>query len=876
VSVSVWRRLTHGLRALINPRAADRDVADEVQHYLEQATSENLARGMSAEASLRAARLEIGNATTMRETVRGSGWENSVETLIADVRHAVRGLRGAPGFTTVILGTLALGIGATTAIFSAVKPILIDPLPYPDAGRIVVISEMRADGGRNEGTFGMYRELARRSTSLETIAVLRSWQPTMTSADEPERFDGQRVTASYFQVLGVQPRFGRDFEPSDDRPGGPRVVILGDAVWRRRFGADPGIIGRSVTLDGTSYAVIGVMPADFENVLAPSAGVWTALQYDMSQGRAWGHHLRTVARLKPSVTVADAARELRRLGQEIIDELRPETYAPRLDLAATSLQDDITRGVRPALLAIVAAVALVLAIACVNVTNLLLARGETRRGEFALRLALGAARGRLIRQLLTESLLLAVIGGAIGMLVANAGVRALVALAPPGLPRLDAVRIDGGQLIFGIVVTALVGLVFGVAPAIQAARGDPHGALQQGSRRVAGALRRTRAALLIAQVSVALVLLVSAGLLLRSMERLFSVPVGFDVSNLLTMQVQASGPRFTDKLATDRFFEEALEAVQRVPGVAGAAFTSQLPLSGDLDAFGVRPELTTESSNTLRYSVSAGYLQTMGIPLVRGRLLDIRDVAGAPPVAVVNASLARRLFNGADALGRRVEIGPPGGPPYTIVGIVGDVAQMSLAVGAADAIYTTAPQWLFSDNVMSLVVRTRGDAAALAPAVRDAIWSVDKDQAVVRVATMENLLDATAAERRFALILFEAFALAALALAAAGIYGVVSGSVVERTREIGVRSALGASRGRIVALVLRQGLTFAGIGLIVGLPASVLATQGIAAMLFDVSHLDPTTYVGVTALIVAVAVLASGVPAWRAARVDPASTLRAE
>jgi putative ABC transport system permease protein len=525
-------------------------------------------------------------------------------------------------------------------------------------------------------------------------------------------------------------------------------------------------------------------------------------------------------------------------------------------------------------------VTLVLVIACANVTNLLLARGVRRRGEFALRAALGAGGGRLIRQLLTESLLLAAMGGVVGMVVAVLGVRALVALSPPGLPRAGAIGVHGTVFAFGLGVSALVGLVFGLIPAFQAARHDPHRDLERGSRRSTGGHRRTRGALVVAEVALALVLLVSSGLLLRSLERLFAVPVGFDSSRLLTMQVQIVGHRFDENGATARFFGQALAAVRGVPGVTAAALTSQLPLSGDKDEYGAHfeagPAQPAQSYSAFRYAVSPGYLETMGIPVRRGRPLDERDGENAPRVAVISASLAQRRFSGVDPIGRHLRLGPTTGAPYTIVGVVGDVRQMSLALSESDAVYINASQSWFADHVMSLVIRASGNAAALAPAIRQAVWSVDKDQPVVRVATVDDLLAASAAERRFALILFEAFALAALMLAAGGIYGVLSGSVAERTREIGVRSALGATRGAILALVLRQGLGLTGLGVAIGLAGAAAASQAIAAMLFGVSRLDPPTYVGVIALLTGVALVACGVPAWRAARIDPVRTLRAE
>ena len=885
--MALWRQLSRGLRVLTNRSAADQDVADEVQHYLDEATREHLARGLSQDDALRAARLELGGVTHVTEQVRGYGWENVVDTVFADLRYAARRLRAAPGFTAIAVLTLALGVGATTAIFSAVNPILVEPLPYPSSARIMTIWEMRGDGGRNGGTFAVYREFVERARSFDAIAVLKGWQPTMTGAAEPERLDGQRVSASYFRVLGASPVLGRDFQTSDDRLNGPNVVVLSDALWRRRFDRDPAVVGRQITLDDNLYAVVGVMPRGFENVLSPSAELWAPLQYDMSQGRAWGHHLRTMGRLQPGIALKHAAQEVNALGQALAAQ-HPEAYG-RAEFRVASLHDDLTRSVKPALLVIVGAVTLVLVIACVNVTNLLLARGVHRRAEFALRAALGAGRSRLIRQLLTENLLLAVMGGVAGMAVAVLGVRALVALSPPGLPRAGAIGVDRTMFAFELGITALIGVAFGLMPALQAARNDPHRDLQHGSRGTVGAHRRTRSALVVGEVALALVLLVSSGLLLRSLERLFAVPVGFEPSRVLTMQVQIVGHRFDDSSATYRFFDEALEAVRRVPGVAAAALTSQLPLSGDMDEYGAHFETTptqpAQSYSVFRYAVSPGYLETMRIPLRRGRLIDEHDRGGAPLVVLISESLARSRFPAESPIGQRLRIGPNDGPPYTIVGVVGDVKQMSLALSESDAVYITASSpsatirtgpWRFADRVMSLVVRTHGDAAALAPAIRQAVWSIDKDQPVVRVATMNDMVAASAAERRFALILFEAFALAALVLAAAGIYGVLSGSVAERTREIGVRAALGASRASILALVVRQGLGLAGLGVAIGLAGAAMASHAIEAMLFGVSRLDPVTYLSVIALLAGVSMIACAMPAWRAVRVDPASTLRAE
>lgn len=478
--------------------------------------------------------------------------------------------------------------------------------------------------------------------------------------------------------------------------------------------------------------------------------------------------------------------------------------------------------------------------------------------------------------------MLAGLGGIAGLAVAELGVRALTALSPADLPRAGAIGVDRAVFAFALGITTLAGIASGLIPAVGAARSDPHAALQQGERCAVGGHRRARSALVVAEVAIAVVLLVSSGLLLRSLQRLFAVEAGFDPSQLLTMQVQTSGRRFAADSTTYRFFEQVLEAARSVPGVTTAALTSQLPLSGDVDLYGVHfdpalpddPGEQGEVRGTFRYAVSPGYFETMDIPLRRGRLLAEPDRAGAPLVAMISESLARRRLQGREPIGQRLRIGA--GPLYTVVGVVGDVRQISLALTESDAVYVTAAQWRFADNAMSLVVRSSGDPAALAAPLREAIWSVDKDQPVVRVATMTDLLAASAAQRRFALIVFEAFAIAALLLAALGLYGVLSGIVAERTREIGVRSALGATNTRILALVVRQGMALTGLGMIMGVAGAVVTTQGLTALLFGVSALDAVTYAGVIGLVAAVALLACGVPAWRALRVDPMGALRHE
>ncbi|HTW47690.1 MAG TPA: FtsX-like permease family protein [Acidobacteriaceae bacterium] len=535
------------------------------------------------------------------------------------------------------------------------------------------------------------------------------------------------------------------------------------------------------------------------------------------------------------------------------------------------------------------AVLLVLLMAGVNVTNLQLARGAQRQGEFAMRVTLGAGRMRVVRQLITESLLLAGLGGAVGVGIAVAGVRALVAMSPPGLPRVDAIHFSGEAFFFALAVSTLVGVVAGLVPAFRASREELRANAQRNAARTTRSESWTRRTLVVTEMALAMVLLAGAGLLLRSMQRLLAVDPGFDPSHLLTIQIETRGHEFEDTAAAPdagtrarkRFFEQALDAVRRGPGVEAAGLTSNLPLTEDAVIYGTygahfENDPPQGGTDVFRYVVSPGYCEAMQIPLRSGRFLSEQDRADAPPAVLISESLAKSEFPGQSALGKRVHVGPMDRPWFTVVGVVGDVKQNSLALDEPNAVYLTEAQSWFADDTMSVVVRARGDPAALAPAVENAIWSIDKDQALVRVATMDSLLQAGASTRRFVLVLFEAFALMALLLAATGIYGVLSGSVAERTCEIGVRAALGASRRDILGLVMRQGMKMAALGAVLGLCGAAASSDALASLLFGVSRLDPLTYLVVTALLLAVAGAACAIPAARAVAVDPVEALRAE
>lgn len=639
---------------------------------LEQQLREN---GLQPEEAHYAAGRRLGNETHLKERTYDLVGFN-FETIWHDVRYGVRQLRRNAGFALISILILALGIGAATAIFSAVNPILFEPLPYPQANRVMMIWESRGEGSPLAVTFASFHGMSERSRSFESMAVMRAWQPTMIGGSEPERFEGQRVSASYFHVLGVPPVLGRDFELADDQFHGPNVVILSDTLWRRRFGADESIVGQKVTLDDNLYTVIGVLPRTFENVLAPKAEIWAPLQYDSAlppDGREWGHHLNMIGRLRAGVSRAQARSEL-----NVILHTLGQIYSKGYDssggvpsgMLVNALRDDVTRDVKPALLAVMGAVLLLLLIACVNVTNLLLARGIQRRGEMAMRAALGAMRGRLIRQLTTESLLLAFIACTWGILLAAFGVRALVALSPLGLPRANAIRLDAAVLLFAVSITTLVGVAVGLVPALAVFRGGLNTGMRQVSRRAAGGHEWIRRILVVAEVALALVLLVGAGLLLHSLARLFHVDPGFDASHLLTMQVQESGRRFEKAEVRDQFFKQALQAVRQVPGVEEAAFTSQLPLSGDFDTYGLQFEAFPNDGSEpgYRYAVSPDYFEVMHIPLRHGRWLGkatapvlrlqsssanpSRNVSSPAAIPSVNACVAGRTLGMPTGHGR--------------------------------------------------------------------------------------------------------------------------------------------------------------------------------------------------------------------------------
>ena len=814
-----------------------------------------------------------------------------------DLRYALRGLRQRPGFTAVALITLALGIGANTAIFSVVNGVLLRALPYDRPERLAMIWGHRTQEPQAELSVPEYWELRERTRSFARVAAFADGSVNLTGSGAPERLRTGYMTADAPAVLGVVTTMGRGFTADEDLPGGPAAVLLSDALWRRRFGSDPRIVGRTLLLDDAPATVVGIMPAAFQ-LPTHHAGtpmeLWAPLQLDPAidrSQRGW-HFLDVVGRLRDGVTLEAAAGEVSILLRGMLAAY-PAEYTPEFDGMATSVSREVVGDVRPAILVLLGAVLLLLVIACANVAGLLLARSETRQREMALRRALGAGRARLLRQLLTESVLLATGGGLLGLLGAAWGVRALVLAAPDSVPRLGTVSIDARVLAFTAGLMLLTGILFGLAPALPAMRANLSGALTDGGRAgTPGAARqRFRRALVTAQVALALVLATGAGLLVQSFLRLRQVDPGFVPERLLTARVELSPVRYATAGATRAFYRDLLEWLGALPGVRSAAAARALPMTGRLEigdwsfvleGHAASPPLPTDWHPADWQVVTPGYFVTMGMPVLQGRGIADQDRLGTPGVVVINRTLARQVWPGGDALGRRVLLGGGGADSVwrTVVGIVGDVRHRGLSAAPRPEMYLPAAQFPAGTGTptrsMYLVLRAAGDPDALAGALRAAVAALDPDIPLSGVQTMEAAMGSWAAGRRLVMLLVSGFALLALTLGAVGIYGVMSHLVAQREREIGVRIALGAVPGQILRMVLAQSAWVVGAGIVVGIAGALAATRLLAGLLFQVRPRDPLTFLGTACALVVVAAVATLVPALRAVRTDPAHALRSE
>jgi putative ABC transport system permease protein len=802
------------------------------------------------------------------------------DEMFQDLRYGVRMLRKNPGFTAIAVLTLALGIGANTAIFSVVNAVLLRPFPYKAPERLVTVQERVAGGAGFSPSYPNFADWRIQNTAFDSIAAVRSNESfNFTGAGEPERLQGRIVSAEFFSTLGINPLPGRDFLAEEDRPGATRAVILSYGFWQRRFGADQTIIGKELTLNNQSFTVVGITPANFQ--FGPEADVSVPIGLSAERFRARGSDPGTdvVARLKPNLSQQQAETELNLIAARL-EQQYPESNKGRRVLL-TPLHESFVGNVRQPLLILLGAVGMVLLIASANVANLLLVRSSTRQKEMAVRVALGADRWRIIRQLLTESVLLAALGTALGILLAFWGTRFIASQLPDGIPRLQEAQVDAPVLVFTLVVSLLTGFLFGLAPALQASRPNLQEGLKEGERGSSGRRQRLRSVLVVGEVALTLTLLVGAGLLLQSFRRVLQVDPGFKAQNLLTMQVSVSNP---DGQQVANFFERLQQNVRNLPGVKAVAVSNGLPFGvANFPTFIIegRPETENKPSG-IRYTVSPDYFEALGIELIKGRVFTAQDTPNTPTVVIVDQVLAQKYFPNEDPMGKRLKQSLTS-PSLEIVGIVRHVEPNSL-----DGQPPAPAQFYLNFNQIpaerlpgyvrriNLLTRTEVEPASLASAVRGQVTVLNKDQAVFNVRTMEQIVAQSVAPRRFSMLLLTVFAVVALALASIGIYGLMSYVVAQHTREIGVRLALGAQSGSVLRLVIAQGMKLALAGVALGLVASVALTQTIKNLLFGVSASDPATFGVIALLLAGVAFVACFVPARRATKLDPMIALRHE
>ncbi|PYT24934.1 MAG: hypothetical protein DMG57_26970 [Acidobacteria bacterium] len=804
-----------------------------------------------------------------------------MRSTLQDIHYAFHTLRKSPGFTAIAVLTLGLSIGANTAIFSVVNAVLVRPLPYKDAGRLTVISGTYAKDNVTHDvvSYPTYLDWKSQNRSFEGMEAWAGWSFNLSSAGQAEQIWGLRVTPGLFFLMGREPILGRGFRPEEQQPGRNHVLLLSHALWARRFGADPKILGTQIRLsadaDSEIYTVVGVMPAGFQYT-GPWDQAWVPLVPDLNRGHGF---IRVVGRLKSGVTLTEAQAEMNSISAQLA-KAYPRHQAG-YGANVVPLRHEMAGALRPVLLVFLGAVASVLLIACANVASLLLARASARQRETAIRASLGASRRRLIRQFLTESVLLAAFGGVAGMLLAQWGVAGLVAfLSNLDIPiyGLDQIRIDPAVLEFTLLLSLATGLVFGMAPALEGSRTDVNETLKEGGRTATGGggRARVRKLLVTCEVAMSLVLLAGAGLLMKSFLLLQRVPPGFRPEKLLTMMVRLPDSRYREPRKQVAFFDEVLAGIARLPGVRTVGAVNALPMSGNQDSlsFMIEGKPASQPTSAGDRGVNDGYFRAMGIRLVKGRVFTARDAAGSPKVAVINESMARRFWPHQDPIGQRISTDYK--PPVwrEIVGVVADVRHSNLATDPAPEMYF--PYQQSPRSLMQLAVRTEAEPMSMANAVRSQVFAVDKDQPVAQLKTMERLMADWVAPQRFSLMLIGIFAALALALSTAGIYSVVSFAVTRRTREIGVRMALGADKPDVVRMIVSQGLAPVGAGIILGLGGALGFTRLLERYLYGVTPTDPFTFVCISALLGAVALVASYVPARRASQVDPVIALRYE
>ncbi len=881
---ALWLRL----RGMFGAESADGDLTAELESHLAMHIEDGVRSGLSWQEARRQALIKLGGLEQTKIAHRERRGVPVLETFAQDVKYGLRVLAKSPGFVCVSVATLALGIGANTAIFSVVKAVLLAPLPYKDTSRIVAVwTASPARGGESApstpGDFAIWKH---KSGVFEDLAPSYDDEVTLTGQGVPQFLIGYAVSANYLEILGVTPQMGRLFTEQEDKPGGPKVVLISDHLWRTTFHADPNIVGKAIALEGAPHTVLGVMPRAFN--YPPTVEIWRPAAMapkDFDDFNAT--YVRILGRLKPGVTLGTAQKAMNVLEAQIAGA-HPGTDAGN-HVVLVPLRQQLDGDIRKPLLILMGAVGLVLLIACANTAGLSLARNAERQKEVALRLALGATRLRLLRQFVTESLLLAVMGGAAGILLALAGTRLLVAIFPNdvanrSIPKVTQIPIDHDVLLFAVAITMLTGFIFGVVPALKATRAKASDAMKDSARGSTASRRsnRTRSAIVVIEVALSLILLTAAGLVAESFERVVHADLGFQPDHLLSIQVFTPLNRYPLKNPekTRTLIAEVVRRMNALPGVKSAAATNFLPLTGFWGTTGfllpgqAQPkngQLPEADSRTM----TSGYLHTMGIPLLRGRAFTDADRAGSAQVAIVNQTFARHYFKTEDPVGQRLNLGTGDKPDWwQIVGVVGDVKAFGQDQPTHDDIYRPFDQAPFP--IIAFTLRTEADPAAMVKAAEEALWSVDPDLPVFRAIPMDSLAAQTVSLRRSSSALFSGFAVLALALACIGIYGVMSYTVAQRTQEIGVRMALGARRADVLRMVTALGLRLTLIGVVIGLAGAFASTRLLASLLYEVSAINPLIFSLAVIALMAVATLAAFLPAQRAASIDPMRALRAE
>jgi len=872
-STPKWRRYLRFWRNDI-----DADVSEEFQFHLETEIEELVASGMSPGDARAYALQRFGDVAYYREYCRRADQRRAAraqrgrtfDVLAQDVRYAFRSLVKQPAFAAIAILTLGLGIGANTAIFSVLNAVVLRPLPYREPDRLVLLWESMRGAPQIMVAYPDYLDWRARTRSFEDIAIYNGFGSfNYTGKGEPLRIPGGLASGNLFSVLGLEPEAGRLIGPADDRADAPPVVVISHQMWERLFASDPAAVGRAITLDGFTYTVIGVLPPSF----APNGvQLWLPIgRFTSSPRFSRANHpgLAGIGRLKPGVTLDEMRRDLAGVMKQVGEE---NSEAKGIGANGDYLSEIVVGQIKPALILLSGAVTLVLLVACANVANLLLGRAASRQREFGLRVAIGAGRRRIVRQLLTESIVLALLGGILGVAFAWAGTRFLVSLRPSNIPRLTEITVSPQVLAFALGVSLLTGILFGLVPAIQATRSDPIHALRDSGRAITPNRARLRATLTVAEVALALVLLVGAGLLLRSFANLLGVNTGFDKRNVVVALVQLPERRYAEKEKRSATFDELTARIRALPGVADAAITTDLPINSSWQMTFSAEEATEPGPLISAATVSSGYFSTLRVSLLAGRDFSLHDRLGQPQVVIVSRSAARRLFNSENVVGRRLRTGSSGPAELTVVGVVNDVKNEGLQRAGAATVYYPAPQR--DVQTAWMVVRTESSPDALGPALRRVVASIDNEVPLAQLQSLDQSVSATIAQPKFSLVMLGIFACTALALAAIGLYGVISYNVAQRTSEIGVRIALGAQRADVVRLVVRQGMVLALVGVIVGGLASAASGKVIAKQLFQVEPSDPGVFAAVAATLLVIAFIASTVPALRATHIDPADAMR--